>query len=799
MKLLIITDAWHPQVNGVVRTMEATVAELIKLGHQVLVVGPEHGFFSMPAPTYPEILFEFFAEKRLKKVLDDFHPDYIHISTEGPLGMAMRHVCMREKRPYSTAYHTCFPEYLERRAPFPLKKTVKLLTYQWMKRLHVPSGAVMVSTPSIEANLRKHRIRRIRRWSRGVDTNLFKPYGKTLEAYRNLPRPIFLYVGRVAVEKNLSAFLDLDLPGSKVVIGDGPQEQAFRQKYKDVHFLGKKSGEELARHYAAADVFVFPSKTDTFGLVLLEAVASGLAVAAYPVQGPIDVFADKGATAGFAVLDNDLGAAALKAASLPVDEAARHAYVQQTYSWEACTRQFLANLQSPTPYALRRIRRFRRALEFINRIWWRLKWAPKLYPALYRLLTFCIGPFLPFYLSLRAKRGKEDPARLPERFGHASRARPPGKLIWLHAASVGEALSLLPLMKRLLLHSLHFSLLLTTGTRSAAALLATRLPEGVIHQYIPVDTPVAMQRFFDHWRPDFVLLVESELWPTLLAKIRKLQIPAALINARMSKRSAENWSHFASLWIASLLGSFQLVLAQSEGDAQRLQALGAYNATCVGNLKTAAEPLPYDPQEYQKLAESIKTRPVWLMASTHEGEEELALQTHQELRSLFPGLLTVLVPRHPARAKKILQLIRQRGLNVAMRSANEPIQQNTEFYLADTFGELGLFYRLVPLVVIGGSFGKAGGHNPLEAASFGATILFGSDMRNFTEIANHLALEGGAIQLNQHALAATIARLLEDEKARIAMGEKAKQISLSYQHVLDHVMAALQPFFLLEN
>ncbi|NDE90319.1 MAG: glycosyltransferase [Alphaproteobacteria bacterium] len=767
---------------------------LSNLGHNVQMIGPEPGLLTFPAPSYPEIRLEFFANARLKKIIADFVPDYIHIATEGPLGMAMRRVCIQQKRPYSTAYHTCFPEYLEKRVPWFLKKTIKLITYQWIKRLHVPSCAVMVSTPSIERVLRSHRISRIHRWSRGVDTSIFKPYGKDLQAFKNLPRPIYIYVGRVAVEKNLDAFLSLDLPGSKVVIGDGPGEADFKQRYPSVHFLGKRSGETLARHYAAADVFVFPSKTDTFGLVLLEAVACGLSVAAYPVQGPSDVFADSAKTAGFVVLNDDLHEAALKAAELKPAPELCYSFVTENYSWANCTKQFLDNLQAPTPYTLRRIRRFERAMDLLHNIHTHIKTLPKFYPVIYRGLSFLIAPLLPFYLQVRARKGKEDPYRLQERFGHASLPRPAGKLIWCHGASVGESLSLLPLIKRLHALPQKPSILVTTGTRSSAQLLAPRLPDGVIHQYIPVDTMDAQQRFISHWQPDLMLLTESELWPNMIGKIRRMRIPAALLNARMSEQSAKNWQNFAELWIKALLNVFNLVLAQSEGDAARFRALGSYQARSVGNLKAAAQALPYNEHDLDALKNSVGASPVWVMASTHEGDEELACRVHKKLLTTFPDLLTIIIPRHPSRAVVIMEQISQQNLNVQRRALGHLPQANTGIYLADTFGELGLFYKLSPLVCVGGSFGKTGGHNPLEPAHFGCAILFGPNMRNFSDIAAQIVHANAAKQLrDEDDLVTTLKNLLQNPAEQKILSDNAIAFAKQEQRVLDRVMVELQP------
>jgi glycosyltransferase involved in cell wall biosynthesis len=357
MKILIVSDAWHPQVNGVVRTLEATAGELSKAGHDVKIVGPETGWRTFRTPTYPGIRLEFFAHARLRRLIKAFQPDFIHIATEGPLGWAARGLCLQYKQPFTTSYHTRFPEYVAARAPKWMQRSVLTIIYAGLRRFHAPASAVMVATPSIEQELRRRKFHRLVRWSRGVDTDLFRPYGKDFAAYANLPRPILLYVGRVAVEKNLRAFLDLKTPGSKVIIGDGPDLPMLRAEYPAAHFLGPHAGEGLARHYAAADLFVFPSTTDTFGLVLLEACASGLRIASMPAPGPSDIFADA-ETRAFAVLDSDLGRAVAGALALPIDpQKPRH--FTGTFSWTACSQQFFRHLQAPTPRAIRRIARLR--------------------------------------------------------------------------------------------------------------------------------------------------------------------------------------------------------------------------------------------------------------------------------------------------------------------------------------------------------------------------------------------------------------------------------------------------------
>jgi glycosyltransferase involved in cell wall biosynthesis len=329
MRIVIVSDAWLPQVNGVVRTLMRTMDELVSLGHQTQVVSPDL-FRSIPCPTYPEIRLALKPGRRLTRLIDAFQPCAIHIATEGPLGVAARRYCMRRKLPFTTAFHTRFPEYVQARIGLPLS-----VGYAALRRFHAPSHGVMVSTESLEQDLAGRGFRRLKRWTRGVDTELFRFRDKS---FLDLPRPIYLYVGRVAVEKNIEAFLGLDLPGSKLVVGDGPRMAELARRHPKVHFAGPRQGEDLARHYAASDVFVFPSRTDTFGLVLLEALACGIPVAAYPVPGPLDVI--DGAEVGF--LEEDLASAARKALAIPAQRCRDYAL---QFSWRRSAEQFLANLQ----------------------------------------------------------------------------------------------------------------------------------------------------------------------------------------------------------------------------------------------------------------------------------------------------------------------------------------------------------------------------------------------------------------------------------------------------------------------
>jgi glycosyltransferase involved in cell wall biosynthesis len=319
-----------PQVNGVVRTLRTVAEEMRAMGKEVEVVGPDR-FRTIPMPSYPEIRLAVFPAKRLAQIIEDFAPDALHIATEGPLGLAARSYAKRKKIAFTTAFHTRFAEYLKARTGIP-----EFLTYAWLRHFHGAGAAVMVATQSLRDELTARGFKHVRPWSRGVDLDAFHPEPK--EAW-DLPRPIFVYVGRVAVEKNLRAFLELDLPGSKLVIGDGPQRKALEKDFPAAHFPGARFGGELAAAYAGADVFVFPSKTDTFGLVVLEALACGLPVAAYPVTGPKDILGEAQNPVG--ALDDDLRKACL--AALQIDRANCRPFAE-TYSWRACAERFMDNL-----------------------------------------------------------------------------------------------------------------------------------------------------------------------------------------------------------------------------------------------------------------------------------------------------------------------------------------------------------------------------------------------------------------------------------------------------------------------
>lgn len=329
MRLAILTDAWYPQVNGVVRTLAKTINILESWNHMILCINPQQ-FRTIPLPSYPDIRIGLFVGRKIKRILDEYQPDAIHISTEGPIGWAGRKYCLHNSLPFTTAYHTRFPEYIRMRIPVPLA-----LTYLYYRRFHNKATHTLVATKSMRQTLIEKGFSHLVHWSRGVDTDLFKPQN---ERTLDLPRPIHIYVGRVAVEKNIRDFLELDLPGSKVVIGDGPARNQLEDEYKKAHFIGYHENGDLVKHLASGDVMVFPSRTDTFGLVMLESMACGVPVAAYPVEGPLDVI--ENGINGF--MDKDLGKAVKEA--LKVDSTLCRKYALE-HTWEQCTKRFLSYIQ----------------------------------------------------------------------------------------------------------------------------------------------------------------------------------------------------------------------------------------------------------------------------------------------------------------------------------------------------------------------------------------------------------------------------------------------------------------------
>lgn len=335
MRIALVTDAWHPQINGVVRVVGSVAGHLRAMGHDVLLVSPE-GFRTIPCPTYPEIPLSLLPGRQLSRVLDGFAPEAVHIATEGPIGWAARRLCLQRGWPFTTAYHSKLPEYVNLRTHVPLK-----WLYGLIRGFHRPAARTLVPAPSVYRELQGRGFANLVTWSHGVDLTVFRPVGK---AKLDLPRPVHMYVGRLAVEKNLPAFLSLDLPGSKVVVGAGPARDDLARKFPEARFFMARGDRELADYFSAADVFVFPSLTDTFGLVMLEALACGVPVAAFPVAGPLDVVGDS----GVGVLDHDLGRAARAALRIPAEACRAHA---AAFSWEEVTRQFVSWLAPIRPAA----------------------------------------------------------------------------------------------------------------------------------------------------------------------------------------------------------------------------------------------------------------------------------------------------------------------------------------------------------------------------------------------------------------------------------------------------------------
>ncbi len=407
---------------------------------------------------------------------------------------------------------------------------------------------------------------------------------------------------------------------------------------------------------------------------------------------------------------------------------------------------------------------------------------------LYRLATFTASPFIPLWLQIRRLRGKEDASRAHERFGIAGYKRPLGTLVWLHAASVGEANSVLHLIRLLRERFSDIPLLLTTGTVTSAQLMKSRLPQGVMHQYVPIDTPQATERFMRHWRPDIALWVESEFWPNLIDAANRWQCFMGVINARLSERSFRFWQKYPAM-ITPMLSAFDIMFAQSDEDATRLKTLGAKHISCVGNLKYDAALLPCDEAVLTALKAKIGARPVWLAASTHPGEEALVEKAHALLAQTRPDLLTIIVPRHPKRGEEIYMEIGRRN-GVALRSKKHDITPETAFYIADTLGELGLFYRLCETVFMGGSLVRHGGQNPLEPARLSCAILTGPHTDNFSIMYDDMVQAGACIRVrNAEDLAAQAGNAMGNSPMR----KKAKQFVEAKSGTAERLLAKFEP------
>lgn len=404
---------------------------------------------------------------------------------------------------------------------------------------------------------------------------------------------------------------------------------------------------------------------------------------------------------------------------------------------------------------------------------------------LYRNLTACSAPVLDAMLKKRVARGKEDPARVQERRGQATKPRLQGKLMWFHGASVGESLSILPLLNTLKARLPDWHFLVTTGTVNSAGVMEKRLPPDVIHQYIPLDHPQWVERFFDHWQPDAVIWLESELWPNCLQTMRQREVPAALINARMRPKSQKKW-RYARKMIAEMLSGFTFTLVGARNDISVFRDLGARNVHYVGSLKFGASPLPVPEQAYAEFARMTEGRRRIGFMSTHPSEETLAMAVHTALQQEFPDLLTVIAPRKITRGAEIADEARAKGLTVALRSAGEAITPETAIYVADTIGEMGIWYKTCPLAIIGGSFIPFGGQNPLEATHFGSAVLYGPAMFNFVELCAAMEQAGAAEVLpNREALLPRIRALLDNPEELARIQEASLQLAKQNMGVID--------------
>jgi 3-deoxy-D-manno-octulosonic-acid transferase len=413
----------------------------------------------------------------------------------------------------------------------------------------------------------------------------------------------------------------------------------------------------------------------------------------------------------------------------------------------------------------------------------------------YRVASLAVAsPVASRLLAWRLKRGKENPARLGERYGKANLPRPPGPLIWLHGASVGEMLAVIPLIERL--RAKDFAVLVTSGTVTSAALAQQRLPAGVVHQFIPLDAPRFVDRFLDHWRPSLALFVESDFWPNLILGCAERDVPIILVNGRVSERSFSRWRLQPGL-ITALLRRFDLCLAQSNADADRFGRLGAPRISSIGNLKLDVPAPPVDLPTLRKFKAVVDARVVIAAASTHEGEETAVLDAHRQLRANCPSLLTIIAPRHPERGAGIAEAAKAAGFSVALRSRDDIPKPNDEIFVADTLGELGLIYRLAPAVFMGGSLASHGGQNPIEAIRLGAAVVHGPHVWNFAEIYGALdAANGAELVADAAGLMACLRDWLANPSARKTLADAGEVTVGKLGGALERTMVALEPYLM---
>ena len=411
---------------------------------------------------------------------------------------------------------------------------------------------------------------------------------------------------------------------------------------------------------------------------------------------------------------------------------------------------------------------------------------------IYRTAAIIAQPFLPLFLAHRERKGLEDRSRMAERRGYPSRTRPANALAWAHGASVGEVLALLPVVERLTQSGIK--VLITSGTRTSATLIARRLPPGAFHQFMPLDTPRYIRRFLNHWQPDIALFAESELWPTTFIELHEMGVPLILVNARMSDRSFQRWHKYPN-FIGPLLKFISLCLAQSLEDAHRYARLGAPHVAVSGNLKFDAPAPPADPRTVAQMSGLVAGRPVWLAASTHPGEDEIFLAAHLSLAQRYPGLLTIIAPRHPQRGPDIASLADQFGLTSARRSNGLLPDQAVQVYIADSIGEMGIFYRLAPVVAMGGSFVPHGGQNPIEPIKLGASILHGPHVHNFKEVYSFLDSEGGALLVPDGQVLANAAHdLISNPELMRDMARAGLETVSSLGGAIERTVQSIEPF-----
>lgn len=391
----------------------------------------------------------------------------------------------------------------------------------------------------------------------------------------------------------------------------------------------------------------------------------------------------------------------------------------------------------------------------------------------YRGIGLVAYPFMGPFLRFRASKGKEDRKRRYERYGYPSADKPAGPIIWFHAASVGESMAVIPLIDHV--NGLGINTIMTTGTVTSAQIVRKRLPRGSFHQYVPLDLKPAVERFLDHWKPDLAVFTESEIWPMTILELASRRTPSILVNARMSDRSFKRWRNASGL-AETLFENFARVVAQSEIDADRFRDLGARPVDVSGNLKVDTDSLPYDERELEKHLQLIGGRPCWVAVSTHEGEEEAVGKIHSHLKQRIPNLLTIIVPRHPDRARGLVALLRENGLKVAQRSQNEMITPDSDVYMGDTMGEMGLYLRIAQVAFMGKSLKSTGGQNPLEPAMTGTPIISGQAVHNFRDAYTNL-LKAEAVRLvaDEKMLAANVEYLLRNPQERKRMAENANK------------------------